>query len=74
MNTDNFLCFDLPTQNTLTINGVVTNYKDLPMPLDTVKVLGLKKAVTNVNVNGKAYSDFLYDIPNEVCIRYRLYN
>jgi hypothetical protein len=44
------------------------------MPLDTVKVLGLKKAVTNVNVNGKAYSDFLYDIPNEVCIRYRLYN
>jgi hypothetical protein len=52
----------------LTINGVVENYKDSPMPLDTVKVLGVTKAVTNVNVNGKAYSSFLYDIPNNVCI------
>jgi hypothetical protein len=41
------------------------------MPLDTVKVLGLNKAVTGVNVNGKAYSSFLYDIPNNVC---RLYH
>jgi hypothetical protein len=52
----------------LTINGVVTNYKDLPMPLDTVKVLGVNKAVATVAVNGKAYSSFLYNIPDQVCI------
>jgi hypothetical protein len=52
----------------LTINALVTNYKDSTMPLDIVKVLGLNKTVTNVNVNGKAYSNFLYNIPDDVCI------
>jgi hypothetical protein len=52
----------------LTINGVVTNYKDSPMPLDTVKVLGLDKTVVTVTVNGKAYSNFLYNIPDRVRI------
>ncbi len=56
-------------QNTLTINALVTNYKDLAMSLDIVKVLGLNKTVTNVNVNGKAYSSFLYNIPDDVCIQ-----
>jgi hypothetical protein len=48
----------------------VTNYKDSVMVLDIVKVLGLNKTVTNVNVNGKAYSNFLYNIPDDVCIGY----
>ncbi len=54
----------------LTINAVVANYKDSPMPLDTVKVLGLNHTVTDVTVNGKAYSNFLYNIPDNVCIRF----
>jgi hypothetical protein len=52
----------------LTINALVTNYKDSPMPLAMVKVLGLNRTVTNVNVNGKPYSNFLYNIPDDVCI------
>ena len=52
----------------MTINALVGNYKDLPMSLDIVKVLGLNKTVTNVNVNGKAYPNFLYNIPDDVCI------
>ncbi len=44
----------------------MTNYKDLSMVLDIVKVLGLNKTVTNVNVNGKPYSNFLYNIPDDV--------
>jgi hypothetical protein len=38
------------------------------MSLGMVKVLGLNKSVSNVNVNGKAYSNFLYNIPDDVCI------
>jgi hypothetical protein len=52
----------------LTINAVVTNYKDSAMALGLVKVLGVNKAVTNVNVNGKAYANYLYNIPDNVCI------
>ena len=36
------------------------------MPLDTVKVLGVNETVTNVNVNGKSFSNFLYDSSNDV--------
>ncbi len=63
-----YLSFRTYIQNTLTINALVGNYKDLPMSLDIVKVLGLNKTVTNVNVNGKAYPNFLYNIPDDVCI------
>jgi len=52
----------------LTINALVTNYKDSSMALGMVKVLGLNKTVTKVNVNGKVYSNFLYNIPDDVCI------
>ncbi len=52
----------------MTINAIVTNYKDSSMALDIVKVLGLNKTVANVNVNGKAYSNFVYNIPDDVCI------
>ncbi len=40
------------------------------MVLDIIKVLGLNKTVSNVNVNGKAYSNFVYNIPDDVCIWY----
>ena len=52
----------------MTINALVTNYKDSSMVLGMVKVLGLNKNVTNVNINGKAYSNFIYNIPDNVCI------
>ncbi len=38
------------------------------MALGTVKVFGLNQSVTNVSVNGKAFSNFLYNIPDHVCI------
>ena len=50
------------------MNALVTNYKDSPMTLGTVTVLGLKQTVTNVNVNGQAYSNFQYNSANAVCI------
>jgi len=37
-----------------------------------IKVLGLKKSVTNVNVNGKAYSNFLYNVPDDILLIYGL--
>jgi hypothetical protein len=75
MNTYRWLpLFYLSIQNTLTINALVGNYKDLPMSLGLVKVLGLNKTVTNVKVNGKAYPNFLYNIPDDVCILYWLFN
>jgi hypothetical protein len=52
----------------LAINALVTNYKDSSMALGMVKVLGLHRSVTNVNVNGKAYSNFVYNIGDDVCI------
>jgi hypothetical protein len=50
------------------MNALVTNYKDSPMSLGTVTVLGLNRTVTNVNVNGQAYSNFRYNMANDVCI------
>jgi hypothetical protein len=44
------------------------------MPLDSVKVLGLNKPVTNVNVNGKAYSNFVYNATVDVCISSPIFN
>ncbi len=58
----------------MTINALVTNYKDSPIALDMVKVLGLNKTVTNVNVNGKPYSNFLYNILDDVCIESASFN
>jgi hypothetical protein len=53
----------------LTINALLSNYKDSSMALGMVKVLGLKKTVTNVSVNGKSYLNFVYNIPDDVCTR-----
>ena len=50
------------------MNAVVTNYKDSPMSLQTVTVLGVSRTVSGVNVNGQAYSSFRYNGANNVCI------
>ncbi len=50
------------------MNALVTNYKDSPMSLATVTVLGLNRAVTSVNINGQAYSNFHYNSATDVCI------
>ena len=55
-------------QNTLTVHTIVANYKVLPMVMDAMKVLGVNETVTNVTVNGKIYTRFLYDPDNNVCI------
>ena len=36
------------------------------MRLDIVKVLGVDKPVTSVSINGKASTNFLYNIPDQV--------
>ncbi len=46
----------------------MTNYKESSMALGIVKVFGLNQSVTNVSVNGKAFSNFLYNIPDHVCV------
>ncbi|CAF3709824.1 unnamed protein product [Rotaria sordida] len=66
--TFNYLEFILTTSNTLTINALVTNYKYSPMRLDLVKILGVNKSVTNVTVNGKPYSDYLYNFLDQVLL------
>ncbi|CAF2048966.1 unnamed protein product [Rotaria magnacalcarata] len=66
--TYNYFEFTLKTPNTLTINALVTNYKDSPMRLDLVKILGINKPITSVTVNGKAYSDYLYDFLDQILL------
>lgn len=48
------------------MNALVANYKDSPMSLETVTVLGLNRTVTNVNINGQPYSNFRYYSANDV--------
>ena len=36
------------------------------MRLDIVKILGVNKAVHTVTINGKDYSKFLYNTPDQV--------
>ena len=50
------------------MNALVANYKDSPMLLETVTVLGLNRTVTNVAVNGQPYSNFRYYDANDVRI------
>ncbi len=44
------------------------------MTLGTVEVFGVTKTVTNVNVNGKAYSNFVYNSTTDVCIWFCSFN
>jgi hypothetical protein len=50
----------------LTINATVANYKDSPMRLELVRVLGISKMVMSVTVNGKEHKEFFYNIPDQV--------
>jgi hypothetical protein len=36
------------------------------MRLDIIKILGVNETVTGVTINGKAYPNFLYNIPDQV--------
>ncbi len=54
----------------MTINPVVSNYKDTAMRLDLVKILGVTNSVINVTVNGEPYLNFLYNIPDQVFVKY----
>ena len=47
---------------------IAANYKDSPMSLQTVTVLGVNRTVTSVNVNDQAYSSFRYNSGNDVCM------
>ncbi|CAF1109689.1 unnamed protein product [Adineta steineri] len=58
--------------NTLTINAIVANYKDSPMRLELVRILGVSKTVMSVNVNGKEHKDFYYNIPDQILVVHSL--
>ncbi|CAF1071871.1 unnamed protein product [Rotaria sordida] len=67
----NYLEFSL-VLNTLTIDTIVANYKDSPMRLELVRVLGVSKVVTSVTVNGKDHKDFFYNVFDQILIIYGL--
>lgn len=48
------------------MNTIMANYKDLPMRLELVRILGISKSVACVTVNGKDHKDFFYDITDQV--------
>ena len=56
----------------MTINAITTNYTDYSMRLDQVSILGVSKPVTSVTVNGKAFSNYLYNFLDGVCIEFYL--
>ncbi|CAF1330547.1 unnamed protein product [Adineta ricciae] len=62
--------FNVTTSNTLTIYALLTKYRDLPIVLGGVKVLGVHKSVTNVNVNGKSYPNFAYNANDNILFIY----
>jgi len=70
--TYNYFEFNVTASNVLTINALVTNDKESSMVLGMVKVLGVHSSVTNVNVNGKDYSNFVYNIPDNILHIYGL--
>ncbi|CAF5189371.1 unnamed protein product, partial [Rotaria magnacalcarata] len=70
--TYNYMEFSLTNFNKLTINTLVSNYKESAMRLDLIKILGVNKFVTSVTVNGKIYSNYLYNIPDKILLIYAL--
>ncbi|CAF1263699.1 unnamed protein product [Adineta ricciae] len=70
--TYNYLEFSLTNATLLTIDALVANYKDSPMRLALIKVLGVDKTVINVNVNGKNYPNFLYNVYDQILLIYGL--
>ncbi|CAF3695883.1 unnamed protein product [Adineta steineri] len=70
--TYNYLEFSLTNSNKLTINILVSNYKESAMRLDLIKILGVNTSVNNVIINGKSYSNYLYNIPDQILLIYGL--
>jgi alpha-glucosidase (family GH31 glycosyl hydrolase) len=64
MKSYNYLNFSV-SDNVLTINVPVRNY-NTSMRLEIIKILGVDHPVTNVKINGKPYTEFLYNIPDQV--------
>ncbi|UJR37339.1 hypothetical protein I4U23_030047 [Adineta vaga] len=64
----NYFEFLLSTSNSLTIDPIVVKYKDSPMRLDFVKILGVTKPVTSVTINGKTYSNYVYNLFDQILI------
>ena len=50
----------------MTINTLVSNYKESAMRLDLIKVLGVTKPVNSVTINEKPYPNYIYNIPDQV--------
>jgi hypothetical protein len=69
----NYLEFSLANA-ILTINALVRNYNDSSMRLEIIKILGVNNPVTNITVNGNIYTNFLYNIPDQVCGKFDFKN
>ncbi len=65
MNSYNYLKFSV-SNAVLTINAPVRNYNASIMRLEIIKILGVDHPVTNVKINGEPYTEFLYNIPDQV--------
>jgi len=61
----NYVEFSL-ANNVLKINALFINYKESRMRLEIIKILGVNNPVTSVSVNGKVYTNFLYNVPDQV--------
>jgi lysosomal alpha-glucosidase len=70
MKSYNYLNFSV-SDNVLTINVPVRNY-NTSMRLEIIKILGVDHPVTNVKINGKPYTEFLYNIPDQILLIYGL--
>ena len=64
MKSYNYLKFSL-SKNVLTIDVPVRNY-NTTMRLEIIKILGVDQPVGNVKINEKSYTEFLYNIPDQV--------
>ncbi|CAF1091567.1 unnamed protein product [Adineta steineri] len=71
--TKNYNYFEFScSSNILTINATVANYKDSPMNLELIRVLGVAKTVTRVTVNGKNHENFSYNIFDQILVVHSL--
>jgi len=61
----NYLEFSL-ANNVLKIDAIVINYQESRMRLEIIKILGVNNPVMSVTINGKVYTNFLYNVPDQV--------
>ena len=64
-NAYNYLTFS-STENELTIDAMVRNYKTSAMRLEMIKILGVDQSINQVLINGQSYSKFLYNSLDQV--------